>query len=296
LNAELETQSQKLRAQNDKLVKMAEEQQALTEELAATNEELATQAEELILQKEEQERLNDNLRSKQQLLEAANEEMESFSYSVSHDLKTPVRAIQGFSRMLMQEHADKLDAEALRLLQVITTNTKLMHHLIDDLLALSRLGRLQIRKSVVNLTALVRQVFEQLRAEAPQRDLQLTLGDLPPGLGDQSLLFQVIQNLLGNAIKYTKTKKPAAIEVGGKEEKQETVYYIKDNGVGFDERYLSNLFRPFQRLHGIEEYEGSGVGLAIVKRIIQRHGGRVWAQGKVGEGATFYFALPKNRT
>ncbi len=294
LNAELETQGNKLRAQNDRLVKMAQEQQALTEELAATNEELATQAEELILQKEEQERLNDDLRSKQQLLEAANEEMESFSYSVSHDLKTPVRAIQGFSRMLMKEHTDKLDAEALRLLQVITTNTKLMHHLIDDLLALSRLGRLQIRKSVVNLTALVRQVFEQLRAEAPQRDLQLTLGDLPPGLGDQSLLFQVIQNLLGNAIKYTRKKKPAAIEVGGKEEKQETVYYIKDNGVGFDERYLSNLFRPFQRLHGIEEYEGSGVGLAIVKRIIQRHGGRVWAHGKVNEGATFFFALPKN--
>ena len=295
LNAALETQSEKLRAQNDKLVKMAEEQQALTEELAAINEELATQAEELTLQKEEQERLNDDLRSKQQLLEEANEEMESFSYSVSHDLKTPVRTIEGFSRMLMGEHTDKLDAEALRLVQVITTNTKLMHHLIDDLLGLSRLGRLQVRKSVVNLAVMTSKVFEEIRAQAPTTDLQLTLGDLPPGLGDQSLLHQVVQNLLANAVKFTKSRQTAVIEVGGCTAGKENIYYVKDNGVGFDERYLSNLFRPFQRLHPGEEYEGTGVGLAIVKRIIQRHGGRVWAQGKVNEGATFYFALPNNR-
>ena len=124
--------------------------------------------------------------------------------------------------------------------------------------------------------------------------MRITIGDLPPALADQSLLFQVLQNLLGNAIKYTKSKKPAVIEVGGKEEKKETIYYVKDNGVGFDERYIDNLFRPFQRLHGGEEYEGTGIGLSIVKRIIQRHGGRVWAEGKVNEGATFYFALPKN--
>ena len=133
--------------------------------------------------------------------------MESFSYSVSHDLKAPVRAIQGFSRMLLGEHADQLDAEALRLLKVVNDNTKLMHHLIDDLLALSRLGRLQIRKSVVNLAAMTKKVFDQLRAQAPERDLQLTLGDLPPGLGDQSLLHQVMVNLLANAIKYSKAEK-----------------------------------------------------------------------------------------
>ena len=234
------------------------------------------------------------LRKRTVELESANQELESFSYSVSHDLKAPVRAIEGFSRMLMGEHADKLDAEALRLLQVITTNTKLMHHLIDDLLALSRLGRLQIRKSVVNLTAMTSQVFEQLRAQAPERDLQLTIGDLPPAWGDQSLLYQVMMNLLANAVKFTKSKKTAVIEVGGRTEGKENIYYVKDNGVGFDERYVSNLFRPFQRLHGEEEYEGTGVGLAIVQRIIQRHGGRVWAEGKVGEGATFYFALPNN--
>ena len=220
--------------------------------------------------------------------------MESFSYSVSHDLKAPVRAIDGFARMLKREHADRLDAEGLRLLQVIRNNAKLMATLIDDLLALSRLGRLQIRKSVVNLTAMTQTVFDQLRAQEPKRDLRLTVGDLPPALGDQSLLNQVMQNLLANAIKFTKSIKTAAIEVGGRTENKENIYYVKDKGAGFDERYISNLFRPFQRLHSREEYEGTGVGLAIVKRIIQRHGGRVWAEGKVGEGATFYFALPKN--
>ncbi len=197
------------------------EQQALTEELATTNEELQVQAEELVVQaeeltvqKEELERLNDDLRSKQQLLEAANEDLESFSYSVSHDLKAPVRAIEGFSRMLMGEHANKLDVEGLRLLQVVCDNTKLMHHLIDDLMALSRLGRLQVRKSVVNLSAMTRQVFGQLRGQEPERDLWLTLGDLPLGWGDQSLLHQAMLNLLANAIKYTKPRKTAVIEVG----------------------------------------------------------------------------------
>ncbi len=280
--------------QEDERQKLLAEQQALSEELTATNEELTTQAEELTLQKDKLERLNADLRSQQQLLEVANEELESFSYSVSHDLKTPVRAIQGFSRMLMAEHTDKLDAEGLRLLQVIVTNTKLMHHLIDDLMALSRLGRLRIRKSVTNLTAMARQVFEQLRTQVPERNLQLTLSNLPPGLGDQPLLYQVMQNLLSNAIKFTRYKEVAVIEVGWRTEGKENIYYVKDNGAGFDERYVTNLFRPFQRLHICAEYEGTGVGLAIVKRIIQRHGGRVWAEGKVGEGATFYFALPQN--
>ena len=195
-------------------------------------------SEELTVQKEELERLNADLRSKQQLLEATNEDLESFSYSVSHDLKAPVRAIEGFSRMLMGEHADKLDAEALRLLQVIITNTKLMHHLIDDLLALSRLGRLQVRKSVVNLAAMTNKVFEKLRVQEPERDLRLTVGDLPLGWGDQSLLYQVMQNLLANAVKFAKSRKTAVIEVGGRTEGKENIYYVKDNGAGFDERYV----------------------------------------------------------
>jgi signal transduction histidine kinase len=227
-------------------------------------------------------------------LQAANQELESFSYSVSHDLKTPLRAIQGFSRMLVGEHAGQLDAEGHRLLKVITDNTKFMNHLVDDLLALSRLGRKEIRMGNINLASIAGQVFEGLRDQAPERDLRLTVGHLPTGFGDQSLLYQVMENLLSNAIKYTKPRKTAIIEVGGKDEENEKVYYVKDNGIGFEERYADKLFGVFQRLHGAQEYEGIGVGLSIVKRIIERHGGRVWAEGKVDEGATFYFSLPKN--
>jgi len=240
------------------------------------------------------EELEQRVKERTAELEYANREMESFSYSVSHDLKAPVRAIQGFSQMLMVEHADRLDPEGLRLLKVVTDNTKVMHHIIDDLMALSRLGRLEIRKGSVNLTSMARQVFDRLREQTPERDVQLIMGDLPQGRGDQSLLYQVMENLLNNAIKYTRSGKTAVIEVGGKDEENETIYYVKDNGVGYDERYADKLFSPFQRLHSHEEYEGAGVGLAIVKRIIERHGGRVWAEGKVNEGAIFYFALPKN--
>ena len=288
--------------QEDERQRLLAEQQIMTEELTVANEELTVQAEELTVQaeeltvqKDELEKLNQDLQVQRNLLEAANEELEAFSYSVSHDLKAPVRTIEGFSRMLMAGHTDKLDAESLRLLKVINHSTKLMHHLIDDLLALSRLGRMQLRKSVVDLAAITRLVFERLRSQVPERDLQLIMGDLPTARGDQSLLYQVLENLLSNAIKYSKPRTTAVIEVGGKAEENETIYSIKDNGVGFDEGQVSDLFRPFQRLHADEgEYEGTGVGLAIVKRIIQRHGGRVWAEGKADEGATFYFALPKN--
>ena len=213
---------------------------------------------------------------------------------MSHDLKAPVRAIGGFARILANDHADKLDAEGLRLLQVIRTNTDLMNALIDDLLALARLGRVQIKKTLINMTVMTNQVFTELRADTPNRDLHLTIGDLPPALGDHALLYQVMVNLLANAVKFTKARQTAVIEVGGRIEDQENIYSVKDNGAGFDALFIKNLFRPFQRLHRSEEFEGTGVGLALVKRIIQRHGGRVWAEGKVDEGATFYFSLPKN--
>jgi len=226
-------------------------------------------------------------------LECANRELEAFSYSVSHDLKAPIRAIQGFSRMLTKEHADRLDKEGLRLFNVIISNTEVMARLIDDLLALARLGRHQVKKAHLDLAAMIRENFERLRAQEPEREFQLTVPELPQAWGEPSLINQVMMNLLGNALKYTRGKKIATIEVGGYMEGQETIYYVKDNGVGFDERYSHKLFGVFQRLHGGTEYEGTGVGLAIVQRIILRHGGRVWAEGKVGDGATFYFALPR---
>jgi two-component system sensor kinase len=281
--------------QENERQRLLAEQQLLSEELAGANEELTVHSEELTIQQEELERLNNDLQDQKKLLETANEEMEAFSYSVSHDLKTPVRAIEGFSRMLVGEHTNKLDAEGLRLLEVICANTRLMNSLIDDLLALSRLGRLHIRKSVINLTDMTKQVFVQLKSQELKRNIILNVQDLPPALGDQSLLYQVMQNFLSNAIKFTRGRPTAIIEMGGRTEGKENIFYIKDNGIGFDERYASNIFRPFRRLQSNESgYEGTGVGLAIVKRIIQRHGGRVWAQGNVNEGATFYFSLPNN--
>ena len=220
--------------------------------------------------------------------------MEAFSYSVSHDLKAPIRAIDGFSRILLTEHTDQLDAEGRRLLEVICTNTRIMGQLIDDLLAFSHLGRKRLRKTWFNLGALSRQVCNSLKIMAPRRKIQLIIQDLPPAYGDLSLINQVMVNFLANAIKFTKSRKTAIVEVGGRTEGMETIYYVKDNGIGFDERYAYTLFGAFQRLHSREEYEGTGIGLAIVQRIIQRHGGRVWAEGKLDQGATFYFTLPKH--
>jgi PAS domain S-box-containing protein len=226
-------------------------------------------------------------------LEAANKELEAFSYSVSHDLRTPLRAIEGFSRMLLEDHVDKLAPEGLRLLEVIRSNTQIMGELIDDLLALSRLGRQEIRPQKIDLGGLVVSVFGDLKNQARSRQMDLILNPLPPVLGDRSLLNQVLVNLLGNAVKFTKSRDQAIIEVGGWTEGKENIYFVKDNGVGFDMRYVDKMFGVFQRLHRREDFEGTGVGLAIVQRIISRHGGRVWAAGKVDSGAVFYFALPQ---
>ncbi len=226
-------------------------------------------------------------------LEAANKELEAFSYSVSHDLRAPLRAIEGFARILTEDKGEKLDGEGLRLLNVIRSNTRIMGELIDDLLAFSRLGRQEIRAQKIDVGGLVTLIFGELRAQAPERQMQLILNPLPAGFGDRNLINQVLVNLLGNAAKFTKSREKAIIEVGGWTEGKEDIYFVKDNGVGFDMRYVHKIFGVFQRLHRREEFEGTGVGLAIVQRIINRHGGRVWATGKVDGGATFYFALPR---
>ncbi len=225
-------------------------------------------------------------------LEAANKELEAFSYSVSHDLRTPLRAIDGFSGMLLEDYAGKLDEEGKRLLNVVRDNTIRMGQLIDDILKFSRTGRLEISFSEIDMEKLAREVGAELQPAAGG-NLQVEIAAIPASSGDRSMLRQVFVNLLSNAIKFSRIREIAVIQVGGFIEGGEAIYFVKDNGVGFDMQYAGKLFGVFQRLHGMDEFEGTGIGLAIVKRIVARHGGRVWSEGKVGEGATFYFSLPQ---
>jgi len=227
-------------------------------------------------------------------LEGTNAELESFSYSVSHDLRAPLRAIHGFARILLEDHNAKLDPEAQRLLGVIDQNTRRMGQLIDDLLAFSRLGRTDLTTGPVDMKELAQIVADEIkRAEAGRNgSLEIRIDPLPPASGDRGLLRQVMSNLLQNAAKFTRDRPGARIEVGARPDGGQTAYYVKDNGAGFDARYADKLFGVFQRLHSTEQFDGTGVGLAIVKRIVQRHGGRVWAEGVVNQGATFYFTLP----
>ncbi|OGW52693.1 MAG: hypothetical protein A2Y81_09685 [Nitrospirae bacterium RBG_13_43_8] len=245
---------------------------------------------------EEIHKLNEELEmrvaSRTAQLEAANKEMESFSYSVSHDLRAPLRAIEGFSNILLKDYIDKLDDEGKRLLNVIQSSAQKMEELINDLLALSRLGKKEIEPLDIDMEKLAKTVFEELTIEPDKVRAQLNVKPLPPARGDQGMIHQVFANLLQNAIKFTRLKEDPVIEVGGYSENSNNVYYVKDNGAGFDMRYKDKLFGVFQRLHSGEEFEGTGIGLAIVQRIINRHGGQIWAEGKVNEGATFYFVLP----
>ena len=251
------------------------ERKRAEEEISKLNEEL----EQRVLQRTAQ-------------LETANKELEAFSYSVSHDLRAPVRAIDGFSRILLEDYGDKYDAEGKRLLNIIRSNTKKMGELIDDLLTLSRLGRKEIELSDIDMDKLVKGLFDELGLATNNGKVNFNIKPLPYACGDAGMIRQVFVNLLTNAIKFTKPKEAAMIEVGGYTENSTSVYYVKDNGVGFDMQHVNKLFGAFQRLHSEKEFEGTGIGLAIVHRIIHRHGGRIWAEGKVNEGATFYFALP----
>jgi PAS domain S-box-containing protein len=226
-------------------------------------------------------------------LESAYRELDGFTYSVSHDLRAPLRAIDGFSRLLLEEHATALDGEASRLLGVIRRNTQRMGRLIDDLLGFSRLGRKQLLRARVDMTALARTAAEEMTQEQPGRSIELSIAELPAAIGDSGLLRQVWVNLLGNAVKYTSPREVARIDVSGSESNGERCYVVSDNGVGFDMEYVSKLFQVFQRLHTASEFEGTGVGLALVQRIVERHGGRVWAEGRPGQGAKFGFALPR---
>jgi len=226
-------------------------------------------------------------------LKAANKELESFSYSVSHDLRAPLRAIDGFSRILSEEHAANLSQEAQRYIGLVRASARQMGKLIDDLLTFSRLSRQPISKQSVAPADIVRQVLEQLHYMQEGRDIKISIGDLPVCQSDPSLLKIIYTNLLSNALKFTSKRDHTIIEIGCKDEEGEHVYYVKDNGVGFNMKYVEKLFRVFQRLHRADEYEGTGVGLANVHRIIYRHKGRIWVTSEVDKGAAFYFVLEK---
>lgn len=237
--------------------------------------------------------LNNDLKTETIKLEDANNELEAFAYSVSHDLRVPLRAIDGFSRIVIEDYEDKLDEEGIRLLNIIRENTKKMGQLIEDILLLSRAGRQEMTISELDITSLAKNIYNEFNHDTEGRNIDFTVDNLPSTKGDRALLTQVLTNLIGNAIKFTREKENAHIEVGFKEDKDNNIYYVKDNGAGFDMKYYDKLFGLFQRLHSQEEFEGTGVGLSIVQRIISRHGGRVWGEGEVGKGATIYFSIPK---
>lgn len=239
-------------------------------------------------------KLNEELKLNIARLEDVNKELVAFSYSLAHDLGAPVRIIDGFSRIVLDDYSDKLDDTGKEFLGIIRNNTQKMGQFIHDLLSLSRLGRLEMNLRDINMSELAKDVFDELKAAAPGRTIQCSIKRLPHAKGERTMIHQVFTNLIGNAVKFTRQKKNAVVEVGGRSEKNENVYYVKDNGVGFDMKHSERLFGVFKRLHTDDEFEGTGAGLAIVQRIITRHGGRVWAEARVNEGATLYFTIPKD--
>jgi light-regulated signal transduction histidine kinase (bacteriophytochrome) len=226
-------------------------------------------------------------------LSATNKELEAFSYSVSHDLRTPLRAINGYSVMLREDYEEKLDTEGNRIIGNIIANAKMMGQLIDDLLAFSRLGKKELKRAPVDMQLLVKTAIDGLLQYEPENKFTVQINALPVVRADEVMIKQAVVNLLGNAIKYSSKRETAEIEIGFEDAEEKIIYYIKDNGAGFDMAYADKLFKVFQRLHSQEEFDGTGVGLALVKRIIEKHKGEVWASGAENMGATFYFSLPK---
>jgi signal transduction histidine kinase/FixJ family two-component response regulator len=241
-------------------------------------------------------RMNDELehrvRERTRELEIANKDLESFSYSVSHDLREPLRAVEGFCELFREEFAAGVPEDGRRLLDRIWAGSSRMTQLINDLLHFARFGREPLHRSRIPLRDVVLQIVARLKEALKERKLTVHVGELPDCSGDRALLEQVLINLLSNAFKFTAGRDEARIEVGALRQGEETVYYVRDNGVGFDMKYADKLFGVFQRLHSREQFEGTGIGLSIVQRIVQRHGGKVWADSRPGEGTTLYFSLP----
>jgi len=225
-------------------------------------------------------------------LKKINTELEAFTYSVSHDLRAPLRGIIGFTNVLEEEYSSKLDNEAKRITSIIKANTIRMGRLIDDLLNFSRTGKQEIVKADFSTKAMVHEVINEITGQYEIEGIEWDIRELLPARGDISTIRQVWVNLISNAVKYSRNKPRPVIEIGSWLDNGFAVFYVKDNGVGFDEQYKDKLFRVFQRLHDADEFEGTGVGLAVVEKIISRHKGKVWAEGKMNEGAGFYFTIP----
>ena len=296
-NKEKEKRAAELIIANRELVFQNKEKEERAAELIIANRELKKAENDIRkLNKEDIRKLNEELEQKvlerTAQLESANKELESFSYSVSHDLRAPLRAVNGFAILLGERYEDLFDKEGKRLLNIIKENANKMGLLIDDLLAFSRLGRKEIHKSVIDMTALAENALYELNT-SQQFKAEVKINDLHHALADTTLMHQVWLNLLSNAIKYSSNKKAPVITISSEEKNGELIYSITDNGVGFNMRYAHKLFGVFQRLHDAEDFEGTGVGLALVHRIITKQGGKIWAKARVGKGATFYFSLPE---
>ena len=302
--AELDIANKELVFQNGEKEKRAAELIVANKELAFQNEEKEKRAAELVKTNEELnkakiviKKLNIGLEKKVMErtaeLESANKELESFSYSVSHDLRAPLRAVNGYAQILNEDYGSQLEPEASRITNNIMINAKKMGRLIDDLLTFSRLGRKKLVKRMIQMQDMVSNLCNEIKDKEGNSHIQFQINELKPAKGNTTAIEQVWVNLISNAVKYSGGKENPIIEIGSEIKGDEIIYHIKDNGAGFDMHYADKLFGIFQRLHSDEEFEGTGVGLAIVKRLIGRHGGRVWAEAKVDEGATFYFTLHK---
>ncbi|TDQ11238.1 sensor histidine kinase [Pedobacter metabolipauper] len=310
--AELVIANKELAFQNTEKEKRAAELIIANNELAFQNVEKEKRAQELIIANKELKNAQDDIRklnegleqkvidrtaeleSVNRELEYVNKELGSFSYSVSHDLRAPIRAINAYTKIIAEDYGNKLDDDGNKMLASIINNSKKMGILIDDLLAFSKLGRKQVILLETNMIDLVKMVIEELVFDEGDHIPVFNIHDLPAASGDKSLIKQVWVNLISNSIKYSKYKPTTQIEIGAYEQDNLMVYYVKDSGAGFDMKYYDKLFGVFQRLHSQQEFEGTGIGLAIVQKIIEKHKGTVWAESVVDEGTTFYFSLPKS--
>ncbi len=271
-------------------------QQLLSQEesLKSINKNLEGEIQERKVSEERVIELNKKLEENIFQLKSSNAELEAFSYSVSHDLRAPIRGMDSFISLFLKNYLDKVDDEGKRLLNNVRNNVHRMGFLIDDLLSFARIGTKEIEKSEINMSELVQTVVEEMEELTGLKEAKIKIDALPIGMGDEALIKQVWINLISNSLKYSSKKEKPVIEIGSYKKNNQVVYFVKDNGVGFDMKYSNKLFGVFQRLHDPQEYQGTGVGLAIVKRITNKHNGEVWAEGKENEGATFYFSLPQN--